>query len=63
MFTLEIKTGNAAFRNPFTGEEDSECEAVELMNLLDKVKDELDDGKTSGVVKDTDGNKVGTWSR
>lgn len=30
MFTLEIKTENAAFKDPFTGEEDNIVEATEI---------------------------------
>lgn len=63
MFCLKIETGNAAFKDPFTGEDNREFEAVELMSLLDEVKNKLDDGKTSGNVIDANGNRVGSWSR
>lgn len=63
MFCLKIETGNAAFKNPFTGEDDIEYESAELMSLLDEVKNELDDGKTSGNVIDANGNMVGSWGR
>lgn len=63
MFKLEIKTGGAAFRDPFSGEEDEVMEAVEIRSLLAKVSCELEHGRTSGVIMDINGNKVGSWSR
>lgn len=63
MFRLEIKTGGAAFRDPFTGEEDEEMEATEIRSLLAKVSCELEHGRSSGVIMDVNGNKVGSWSR
>lgn len=63
MFKLEIKTGGAAFRDPFSGEEDEVMEAVEIRRLLAKVSCELEHGRSSGVIMDINGNKVGSWSR
>lgn len=63
MFRLEIKTGGAAFKDPYTGEDDNYSEALEIRSIMAKVMGELDAGSTGGVVIDTNGNKVGQWSR
>lgn len=63
MFKMEIQTGGAAFCNPDTGEEDKTYEAFELAILLVRVKDKILSGEESGVCIDTNGNKVGSWSR
>lgn len=63
MFKLEIKTGGAAFCNPDTGNEDEFWEGIEINRLLEKVKIEIEEGYTSGVLMDINGNKVGKWSR
>lgn len=63
MFKCEIKTGGAAFCDPFTGEEDDAMEAVEIRRLLAKVSYELEHGAASGIIMDVNGNKVGSWSR
>ena len=63
MFKLEIKTGGAAFRNPYTGEEDSIAEAQELERILYRVIKEISMDMNSGSVYDINGNKVGSWSR
>jgi len=63
MFKMEIKTGGAAFRNPHTGEEDQFSEALELTSIMNDVAMAMQNGQTSGVIIDTNGNKVGSWSR
>lgn len=63
MFKLEIKTSGAAFMDPFSGEEDEVMEAVEIRRLLAMVSCELEHGRSSGVIMDINGNKVGSWSR
>lgn len=63
MFKLEISTDGAAFRDPFSGEEDEVMEATEIRSLLAKVSCELEHGRNSGVIMDVNGNKVGSWSR
>lgn len=63
MFKLEISTDGAAFRDPFSGEEDEVMEATEIRSLLAKVSYELEHGRSSGVIMDVNGNKVGSWSR
>lgn len=62
MFKLEISTEGSAFRDPFSGEEDKVMEATEIRSLLAKVSYELEHGKSSGVIMDINGNKVGNWS-
>lgn len=63
MFELKIKTGGAAFRDPYTGEEDEWCEAREIARIMNKVRDNLLAGLDHGAVMDVNGNKVGEWSR
>lgn len=63
MLKIEIKTGNAAFCDPFTGEPSEFDEAIECKRLLEGICRELEDGATSGSIIDINGNKVGQWSR
>lgn len=63
MLKIEIKTGNAAFCNPYTGEENEIYEAMECIRLLEKICGQLEDGGTHGSIIDINGNKVGQWSR
>ena len=63
MLKIEIKTGNAAFCNPETGEEDMYYEGFELSRILRQIADRIDSGMTSGSCIDLNGNKVGKWSR
>lgn len=63
MFKCEIKTGNAAFCDPDTGNESEFWEAVELKRILEDVCEKLEEGFTSGSIMDINGNKVGEWSR
>lgn len=53
MFTLKIKTWGAAFQD--------DCSNHEVRRLLTYVAGLLDAGITSGVLMDTNGNKVGEW--
>ena len=63
MLKIEIKTGNAAFCNPYTVEENEIYEAMECIRLLEKICGQLEDGKTHSSIIDINGNKVGQWSR
>lgn len=63
MLKIEIKTGNAAFCDPYTGEEDKYYEGLELSKILNAIADDIKYGKTSGSILDINGNKVGSWSR
>jgi len=63
MLKIEIKTGNAAFCDPFTGEPSEFDEAIECKRLLEDICRKLEDGVTSGNIIDINGNKVGQWSR
>lgn len=63
MLKIEIKTGNAAFCDPFTGEPSEFDEAIECKRLLEDICRKLEDGATSGSIFDINGNKVGQWSR
>ncbi|MCR5453175.1 MAG: hypothetical protein K6F00_11165 [Lachnospiraceae bacterium] len=61
MFRMEIKTGNVAFCDPYTGNEDSFCERVEVARILKKVIECLENDYIEGSCIDINGNKVGTW--
>lgn len=63
MFKLEIKTGGAAFCNPDTGNEDEFWEGIEINKILSKIQEQIEEGYTSGVVIDINGNRCGKWSR
>ena len=53
MFTLKIKTGGAAFQG--------DCSNQELRRLLKCIEALLEEGITSGVLLDVNGNRVGEW--
>ena len=63
MLKIEIKTGNAAFCDPLTGEPSEFDEVIECKRLLEDICRKLEDGVTSGTIIDINGNKVGQWSR
>lgn len=53
MFSLRIKTNNAAF-----AEDDK---AHEVARALREVADKLDAGHDSATIRDSNGNTVGNW--
>lgn len=61
MFKLEVNTGNAAFCDPITGEEDKFWEMREISRLMAEVSRKMENGKESGSIIDINGNKVGEW--
>ena len=63
MFKCEIDTGNAAFADPETCEEDKFWEGVELSRVLNEIVKKIENGDTSGSIFDINGNRVGKWSR
>ena len=63
MLKLEIRTDGAAFRDPYTGDYDSYSEAREICRILKGVIQKLEVGYTDGTCIDTNGNRVGEWSR
>lgn len=54
MFKLEFATANAAFTDGNGGEE--------IAVILRKIATQAADDYTSGIVMDSNGNRVGTWS-
>ncbi|MGN0398857.1 MAG: hypothetical protein ACI4EO_01900 [Blautia sp.] len=53
MFQMEICTDGAAFKDPYTGEENKECEAYAIADILLKISKSLKvDGRNSGVLMD-----------
>lgn len=63
MMKIEIRTENEAFRDPFTGDYDAYAEAREICRILKDVIQKLEVGYTDGTCIDTNGNRVGEWSR
>lgn len=63
MFRCAIKTGGAAFCNPYTGEEDDVAEAYEIARILEEIAEAIRQGRQTGVVMDLNGNNVGSWGR
>ena len=55
MFTLQIKTGNAAFGY------DREEATREVVRVLKKVIDQIQYGYDEKAIMDINGNKVGEW--
>ena len=61
MFNVTIKTGGAAFCDPYTGEPDTFSETYEVVRILEKIIRELKCEYSNGVCMDINGNKVGEW--
>ena len=61
MFKLEMKTGNAAFADPYTGEESSWDECHEVARILREIAEDIDNGKRYGSCIDYNGNNVGKY--
>ena len=62
MFKIEIKTGNAAFTDPYTGEYSGWDENHEVARILREIADKIDDGKREGKAIDYNGNSVGEFT-
>jgi len=58
MFTLEFKTGNAAFSNN-TFEDPGIF--MESKRILEHIASKIGDGQKSGIVADYNGNSIGAW--
>jgi len=56
MLRIEIKTGNAAYRD-----EDGNIDTYELIRNLKEIEKKLENGYESGYVMDINGNKTGNW--
>lgn len=52
-FTMTFDTGNAAFDNGWGGDE--------AADILKRVSNQLREGYTSGLLNDSNGNRVGSW--
>ena len=60
MFTITIETENAAFRNPYTGEEDPYSREMELTRIIrEQILPLLENGITERGLYDLNGNRVG----
>lgn len=63
MFKIELKTENAVFMDPYTGKRDEFWEAGEIIRILDKIREQLEEGQSHGTIMDINGNKAGYWER
>ena len=62
MFKMEFTTSNAAFRDPFTGEENETYKLAESAKILGNISREMAVyGQTSGTIKDVNGHTIGKW--
>jgi hypothetical protein len=61
MFKIDIKTGNAAFCDPYTGEEDQYSKREEVIRILKEVIEKMENDYIEGSCIDLCGNKVGSW--
>lgn len=62
MFKIEIKTGNAAFADPHTGEYSEWHENYGVARILREIADKIENGKREGKVMDYNGNSVGEFT-
>ncbi len=63
MFEMKINTGGAAFLEPCTSKASEMWEAIEINRILSNIQLQLEDGHTSGIIYDINGNRVGEWKR
>ncbi|MDL2206545.1 hypothetical protein LJC33_06535 [Eubacteriales bacterium OttesenSCG-928-N13] len=65
MFTIQIKTGGASFRDEHTLDKNGNAvldpTAHEVRSILKDIIRKLSDGYTSGKIMDINGNSVGQW--
>ena len=60
MFEVEIKTGNSAFCNPYSGEPAEVDRAMELVRILEtQIIPYLKTGVVRANLRDINGNEVG----
>lgn len=63
MFEMKINTECAAFHEPCTDKCSEMWEAIEINRILSNIQLQLEDGHTSGIIFDINGNRVGEWKR
>lgn len=63
MFEMKINTECAAFHEPCTGKCSEMWEVIEINRILSNIQLQLEDGHTSGIIFDINGNRVGEWKR
>lgn len=59
MLKINIKTGGSAFHEE--GEKVDEYGRIELIRILQKIENEIEDGYDKHYIMDINGNKVGEW--
>ena len=63
MLKIQFTTSGAAFKNPYTGKDDTVCEEYECARILKRITKEIEFyGARSGAIMDINGNKIGEWS-
>jgi hypothetical protein len=58
---IEFKTSGAAFKD-VDGEENIYYKTAEVIRILNRVINRIEDGRTDGAIMDVNGNKIGEWS-
>ena len=61
MFKIEFKTDNASFFDPNDTDFNDEARAAETARILQHIAEQVEGGFTSGLVIDSNGNRVGHW--
>lgn len=61
MLTLKVDTDNAAFFGDGDQVSNSDARAVECARILRAVAGRLEECESSGVLRDLNGNCVGSW--
>ena len=58
---IEFKTSCAAFKD-VDGEENIYSKTAEVIRILNRIIDRIEDGRIDGAIMDINGNKIGEWS-
>lgn len=61
MFSLVMQTSNSAFCEPENGERDDYFKGQETIRILREIEQQIEYGERGGVIRDINGNMVGTW--
>ena len=59
---IEFKTDNAAFKEPYTGNDNEHAFWSEYTFVISRINDQVAAGMKSGTIIDSNGNKIGRWS-
>ena len=59
---IEFSTDSAAFKDPYTGEDDVDFRVLECKRILKQITFMVHCHYTEGSILDINGNKIGEWS-